>query len=116
MATHIDLASFMVMPYERLKLFYFSPMRMFEAMSLGKSLITSKQGQMLDLLDERSSVRFFDPEQKGALQTILSESIYDDVFIEQGIKNREYLIGEHTWSHRGAQVKEAIQYAIVNKN
>ncbi len=112
MATHIDLASLMVMPYETLTLFYFSPMRMFEAMSLGKSIITSKQGQMLDLLDKRASVRFFEPEEKGSLYQVLKESIYDDSFIEQGKKNRDYLMAEHTWCHRGAQVKEAIQYAI----
>ncbi len=115
MAKHIDLASLMVMPYDTLELFYFSPMRMFEAMSLGKSIITSKQGQMLDLLDERASVRFFIPEEKDALYHILSTSIYDDDFIAQGSKNRDYLIAGHTWTHRGAQVKEAVKYAISYK-
>lgn len=112
MATHIDLASVMVMPYEILPLFYFSPMRMFEAMSVGKSLITSKQGQMLDLLDEKGSVRFFDPTEDDALNTVLKASIYDENFIQEGQLNRDYLISEHTWSNRGVQVKKAIQYAI----
>lgn len=112
MATHIDLASLMVMPYERLELFYFSPMRMFEAMSLGKSLVTSKQGQMEDLLDEQASVHFFDPDKKGDLFQVLKASIYDDEFIQKGHKNRDYLIAEHSWHHRGAQVKEAIHYAV----
>jgi glycosyltransferase involved in cell wall biosynthesis len=114
MAAHIDLADIMVMPYDTLPLFYFSPMRMFEAMSLGKSLITSNQGQMHDLLDERSSVRFFDPENPGDLHRVIKKSVYDDDFIKAGLRNREYLIAEHTWSARGAKIKEAITYAVAN--
>jgi glycosyltransferase involved in cell wall biosynthesis len=114
MAAHIDLADIMVMPYDKLPLFYFSPMRMFEAMSLGKSLITSDQGQMHDLLDERSSVRFFDPADTNDLHRVIKTSIYDDDFIQSGLRNREYLIAEHTWRARGAQIKEAITYAVAN--
>lgn len=114
MAAHIDLADIMVMPYDTLPLFYFSPMRMFEAMSLGKSLITSNQGQMHDLLDERSSVRFFDPENPSDLHRVINMSVYDDNFVKAGLRNREYLIAEHTWRARGAKIKEAITYAVAN--
>ena len=113
MAAHIDLADIMVMPYDILPLFYFSPMRMFEAMSLGKSLITSDQAQMHDLLDARASVRFFDPAAPQGLHDALATSIYDDVFIAAGMKNRDFLIAEHTWHVRGATVKEAIEYAVA---
>ena len=114
MAAHIDLADIMVMPYDTLPLFYFSPMRMFEAMSLGKSLITSDQGQMHDLLDQRSSVRFFDPAVADGLHSVIKTAIYDDDFIKAGLRNREYLIAEHTWRARGAKIKEAITYAVAN--
>lgn len=115
MAAHIDLADIMVMPYDRLPLFYFSPMRMFEAMSLGKSLITSKQGQMSDLLDARASVRFFDPALPQGLHDVLAGAIYDADFVAAGMKNREYLIAEHTWQARGATVKQAIAHAMVSR-
>jgi glycosyltransferase involved in cell wall biosynthesis len=114
MASHIDLADIMVMPYDILEIFYFSPMRMFEAMSLGKSIITSNQGQMHDLLDERSSVMFFDPNTPNGLHDALASTVYNDPFISSGMKNREYLIAEHTWRHRGETTKEAIRYAINN--
>lgn len=115
MAAHIDLSDLMVMPYERLPLFYFSPMRMFEAMSLGKSLITSKQGQMSDLLDARASVRYFDPTLPQGLYDVLAESVYDDGFIAAGMKNRDYLIAEHTWQARGATIKQAIAHAMASR-
>lgn len=113
MAAHIDLTDLMVMPYDILPLFYFSPMRMFEAMSLGKSLITSDQGQMHDLLDARASVRFFDPANLQGLYEVLAASIYDEGFIVDGMRNREYLISEHTWQARGAKIKDAIAYAVA---
>lgn len=112
MASHIDLADLMVMPYEEIPLFYFSPMRMFEAMSVGKSLITSRQGQMSDLLDARSSVRFFDPAEADSLGNVLAASIRDDSFIGDGMKNRLYLEREHTWTIRGQTLRAAIEYAI----
>lgn len=112
MAAHIDLADLMVMPYARLPLFYFSPMRMFEALSLGKSLITSRQGQMQDLLGTRTSVRFFDTEREESLNEVLAASIYDDSFLADGHRNRDFLVAEHTWQARGATIRQAIAHAI----
>jgi glycosyltransferase involved in cell wall biosynthesis len=111
MASHIDLADLMVMPYEEIPLFYFSPMRMFEAMSVGKSLITSRQGQMSDLLDSRASVRFFDPADPKSLGDVLADAIRDDAFIGDGTKNRLYLERQHTWTIRGQTLRAAIEYA-----
>lgn len=113
MAAHIDLADLMVMPYARLPLFYFSPMRMFEALSLGKSLITSCQGQMQDLLDaSQTSVRFFDTQREDSLREVLAASIADDDFIDAGQRNRAFLLREHTWQARGATVRQAVEDAI----
>lgn len=112
MAKYIDLADIMVMPYDILKLFYFSPMRMFEAMSAGKLLITSKQGQMQDILGEQSAVIFFDPEKEGDLERILGNAIYDDELIATGVRNRDYLLASHTWKHRGQEISNALIYAI----
>ena len=115
MAAHIDLADLMVMPYAQLPLFYFSPMRMFEAMSLGKSLITSRQGQMQDLLDGRAAVRFFDTAREEGLHEVLAASIYDEAFIAEGRRNRDYLVSEHTWHARGATIRQALAQAVAGR-
>ena len=115
MAKYIDLADVMVMPYNILPLFYFSPMRMFEAMSVGKLLICSKQGQMADILDERSAVLFFDPNIDGDLTRCLGNVLTNDELIKSGHRNREYLISEHSWHQRGYDINKAIEFAITNK-
>ena len=114
MAKHIDLADVMVMPYEILPLFYFSPMRMFEAMSLGKTLITSKQGQMEDFLDDRSSVLFFDPNRKNDLREKINTVLNNAELISSGIRNRDYLLASHTWNQRGREISQAIDYVLNN--
>ena len=112
MAKFIDLADFMVMPYDNLELFYFSPMRMFEAMSLGKLLICSKQGQMLDILNDNSAVVFFDPAKPGDLERALGESIYNEALVASGVRNREYLLNKHTWHQRGTEIRAALDYCL----
>ena len=90
-------------------------MRMFEAMSLGKSLITSRQGQMQDLLDGRAAVRFFDTAREEGLHEVLAASIYDEAFIAEGRRNRDYLVSEHTWHARGATIRQALAQAVAGR-
>jgi len=116
MAKHIDLCNIMVMPYQRLPLFYFSPMRMFEAMSLGKAIIASEQGQMLDILSsQKNSVRFFDPDKPDDLNKVLNASAYDEKFINAGDDNRNFLIESHTWFQRGTTIKNALIKLLDSK-
>ena len=45
MGEHIDMADAMVIPYPHSDFFYFSPMKLFEAMCLGKLIVAPHQRQ-----------------------------------------------------------------------
>lgn len=112
MPDRIDLADLMVMPYPQLDLFHFSPMKMFEALSMGKILVAPRQGQISDFLATLDSACLYDPRNPEALSAALRRAIGLVENGSDGSAGRDLLIREHSWSLRGQAVEEACLHAI----
>lgn len=115
MPAYIDCADIMVMPYPKLELFFFSPMKMFEAMAMGKPIVASRQGQVCEFLKDLPCAFLYDPDEPGALLVKLEEAL---AALEAGITGaagRELLLREHTWLQRGETLASACEYALANR-
>lgn len=112
MPSYIDLADIIVMPYPRLDFFHFSPMKMFEAMSLGKIIVASGQGQIQAFLKNAESAFLYDPSKPGDLSDALRRAIEAFKSGKNGMKIRDLLIREHSWMERGKVVVKACEYAL----
>ena len=112
----IDISDIVVMPYPSMELFHFSPMKMFEAMSLGKIIIAPLQGQIADILSSLDSAILYEPDQGDALLNAIKLGLEVVSNGMNGISGRELLIRGHSWTTRGKVVSEACSYAIKSKN
>ena len=115
MPRYMDLMDIMVMPYPKFPLFHFSPMKMFESLSMGKVIVASSQGQIEDLLSALPSAFLYDPRQeKGLENAIVSACSAIGQNPSLGEKSRTFLKNGHTWQHRGEQVIAACDHALKN--
>lgn len=111
----IDLVDLVVMPYPYLELFHFSPMKMFEALSLGKTIVAPRMGQIADLLSNLDSAYLYDPEVDGAMLDAVTRGLEAIRADNKGCDNRKLLIQGHSWFQRGAAVSSACRYALESR-
>lgn len=116
MGDHIDLADCIALPYPSTHLFYFSPMKLFEAMSLGKIIVAPRMGQIGEMLGDLRSPILYHPDEPGALARGLEEALARAGRVPEGgiagADARARIEAEHTWAHRGRVVVEACEYAL----
>ncbi len=120
MGEHIDLADCMAIPYPHSDFFYFSPMKLFEAMSVGKLIIAPHLGQIEEMLGGLSSPLLYDARDPHALAQCL-EKAFDRISTASpdamlGADARARILSAHTWNHRGIVVSRACEYAYQQKH
>jgi glycosyltransferase involved in cell wall biosynthesis len=120
MGDHIDLADCIALPYPRTELFHFSPMKLFEAMCLGKVIVGPRMGQIGEMLGDLASPVLYEPEnpgEVGSLRAALSEGLRRGCAAEAGsmagADARARIEKAHTWAHRGKMVTRACEYALA---
>ncbi len=109
----LDCIDLFVMPYPRQGLFHFSPMKMFEALSMGKIVVASNQGQIGEMLLGLASAFLYNPDEKQGLTAALENAV--TVFNASpnlGTNSREFAIRNHTWLSRGKTLVTACQFAV----
>lgn len=118
MGDHIDLADCMALPYPHNDFFYFSPMKLFEAMCLGKLIVAPRLGQIEEMLGDLASPLLYDAREPGALarcfETALKRIAAAPPGTMLGADARARIEAAHTWSHRGRTVAEACAYALAH--
>jgi glycosyltransferase involved in cell wall biosynthesis len=105
MPAALDVADIVALPYPPLDLFHFSPMKMFEALAMGKVLAAPRQGQIGDILGTLAAACLYDPRRPGALETALRTAL--QIPAARGLEGRGLLQREHTWERRGGVVEAA---------
>lgn len=110
MPARLDAADLLALPYPALPLFHFSPMKLFEALAMGKVIVAPRQGQIGDLLDGLPSARLYAPGEPGGLTRALAGALA--LPPGAGAASRRLLEASETWAHRGAVVEAACRRAI----
>jgi glycosyltransferase involved in cell wall biosynthesis len=106
----LDAADVAAMPYPPLDLFHFSPMKMFEALAMGKPLVAPAQGQIAEFLERLPSAVLYDPRRSGALAGALVAALA--LPAGAGLAGRRLIESGHSWAHRAAVVEAACIRAI----
>ena len=113
MPEFMDIIDIMVMPYPAYSLFHFSPMKMFESLSMAKIIVASSQGQIRELLADLSSAFLYDPQDGKGLESALCLA-NDAIRLNPrlGMQSRELITKGHTWKNRAQQVAASCEYAL----
>ncbi len=94
-----------------LDLFHFSPMKMYEGLAAGKTIVGPRQGQVEEVLGAIDPGCLYDPRDPEGLAAALRRAL--DAPRSLGEKGASLLRERHTWKHRGEVVGRACERAVA---
>jgi glycosyltransferase involved in cell wall biosynthesis len=104
-----------VAPYIPNENFYYSPIKIFEYMAMGKPVVAGKIGQVEEVITDGETGLLFEPGNIAALQTALAQLANDLPLCRRlGENARAWVETERTWDNNARQVIE-IAHALVRK-
>lgn len=106
---YLQEADILVAPYPFIDNFYFSPLKIFEYMSFGKPIITTKVGQMAEILNEEL-VCYVDPSNLADLSNVFEKLTSDKVFSKMLADNcyKEFN-SKYTWEHNFLKIYDFLK-------
>jgi len=110
--TYIGYADIAVMPYPYSSFFYFSPLKMYETMAMGKIIVAPGMGQIGDVLSDFCSVFLYDPKADNGLPCSIEKALLFHKSGGNGNELRNCLQQHHTWENRGKSILRICETVI----
>ena len=109
----MDIATAPYIPHEN---FYFSPIKIFEYMAVGKPVVAGGIGQVNDIVAHGENGLLYEPGNVEQLAEALSTLLADaELRRTMGRRGREWVARERTWDRNAAKVLELAQQLAAAK-
>ncbi len=113
MPDYLAAVDIFVAPYPQIDLFYFSPLKIFEAMSAGKAVLASAQGQICELIEPEQSGLLYPAGDRKIFLQHLYRLIDDAAFRKYLGENARRRMEEHyTWEHNAQRVLHQCRMSV----
>ncbi|QTA83332.1 Glycosyl transferase, family I [Desulfonema limicola] len=118
MPAYLDAVDIFIAPYPRIVPFYFSPIKIFEAMAMAKPVLASAQGQICEIIKDNVSGILYPPENMAVFLEKLSSLVDDKALCRNLGKNARQVIEKHyTWENNARTILELCRrFANLNKD
>jgi glycosyltransferase involved in cell wall biosynthesis len=93
-----------VLPYPKLKRFYFSPLKLFEYMASGRAIIASSIGQLKEILDDKKTALLYKPGYVEALANHIITLESDPSLRSLLGKNARKAVKNRTWENNASVI------------
>ena len=102
---YISAMDILLAPYPDIDFFYYSPVKIYEYMSCGKPVISTKIGQIAELIEDGKTGFLTKPNDIKKISSRISDLIENQKLREQvGKAARAEILKNHTWKKRGEQL------------
>ncbi len=102
---YISAMDIVLAPYPDIDFFYYSPVKIYEYMSCGKPVISSRIGQIAEVIRDRETGFLTKPNDIEMICQNISELIENPELRKRiGKAAREEILNKHTWQKRGEQL------------
>ncbi len=106
---YIAIMNITVAPYRHQTRFYFSPLKILEYMAMGKPVVTTRQGQISDLIEHEQNGLLCDAENVESLAEALIRLARDPDLQHRLGRNAAAAVAErHSWLHVADQVNDLV--------
>jgi len=110
---YIAAMDIVLAPYPGLDFFYYSPVKIYEYMSSGKPVVTTRIGQIAEIIENRRNGFLTEPNDIGNIELIIQELLNEPELREKvGAAARKDVLEKFTWKKRGEQLSELCQKCI----
>ena len=94
-----------VIPYAHEVETYFSPMKLFEAMAMGRPIVAARVGQLAEVLVHRTNGLLYAPNDERDLAAKISEAVQiPDGGARMGAAARQAVLNGHTWDRNARRI------------
>jgi len=105
MPAHLAAIDVFIAPYPPIDPFYFSPLKLFEAMAMGKAVLASAQGQICELIEDGINGLLYPPGDMSGLLNKLNILLEDEQLRERlGMAARLKMVRNYTWENNANKV------------
>ncbi len=111
---YIAAMDIVLSPYPKLKFGYYSPVKLYEYLSSGKAVVSSRMGQISEVIRDGENGFLCEPDDIPQMYRKISELIENPELIKRiGAQAREDVLKHYTWKKRGEQLS-ALCEAVVS--
>jgi len=102
---YIAAMDIVLSPYPKLEFGYYSPVKLYEYLSSGKAVVSSRMGQICEVIRDGENGFLCEPDNVSEMSQKISELIRNPVLIEKvGKIARQDVLDHYTWKRRGEQL------------
>ena len=96
-----------VVPYPKMRQFFFSPLKLFEYMAVGKPAVAASLGQIAEVIEHGKDGLLYTPGDVSSLAAEIAKVLYEpELAAEMGAAARAKVLARHTWRNVAEQVIE----------
>ncbi len=111
---YIAAMDIVLAPYPKLKFGYYSPVKLYEYLSSGKAIVSSRMGQICEVIRDGENGFLCEPDNIHQMCQKISELIGNPVLMKKvGAQARKDVLNHYTWKKRGEQLS-ALCEAVVS--
>lgn len=104
-------------PYPNHKLFYYSPIKLFEYMAAGKSVIATSIGQIKEIIEDGVNGILFEAENYDEMLEKSYLLLQDDSLCRRiGAEARKTIERNYTWGHTAKELNRIIECEVIGKD
>jgi len=113
---YINAMDIVLAPYPKLDFFFYSPVKIYEYMSMGKPVVSTRIGQIAEVIEHQHNGFLTRPDDVEAIKnTIIELSQNSDLRRQVGLAARKDILDKYSWQKRGEQLSE-LCYRCVESN
>ncbi len=98
-----------LVPAPPLPLPYFSPLKLFEAMAMGRAVVAARQGQVADIVRHGENGFLYDPGNPNDLVNMTLEALNRSDRDRLGLAARETMVSRYTWDRQAAKLEALLE-------
>ena len=116
-SAYINAMDIVVAPYPRLEFFYYSPVKIYEYLACGKPVVTTRIGQIAELIENGETGFLCDPGNTNALIEAVRGLIRNrEMRAAVGRKAAQFIARNHTWKHKARQLSALCEEVLRSRN
>ncbi len=114
MPRYVAAMDIVLAPYPNLPFFYYSPVKLFEYMAAGKAIVTTKLGQIAEVIDDGVDGVLCAPDDAEEMGRRVAELITKpQLRRNMGEAARRKVVTSYLWKHKAAEWRSLLERAVA---